>query len=368
MRGNTSVFFRGKFLIFTRDIPACDPEEKCAIAFLDVACAERAKREAVLSGGTRRRVGKGDGLAGFDAIGDIHGHAGALVRLLDAMGYASQDGVYRHPTRTAIFVGDFVDRGPQQREVLSIARAMVEAGAARAVMGNHEFNAIGFATPADVGGFLRPRTPKNRAQHRAFLDQIGDGSADHADAGAWFKTFPLWLDLGGLRVVHACWNVAAQMTLAGWLDGANRLTERGIVETHKRGGEAFAAAEILLKGPEVRLPHDHFFRDKDGHVRHEARLRWWDPKATTFRSAALGMEGRESNLPEDPVPADYFYHDPVPVLFGHYWMRGEPRILHPRASCLDFSVAKDGFLTAYRWSGETELRAENLTWVASANP
>jgi hypothetical protein len=66
------------------------------------------------------------------------------------------------------------------------------------------------------------------------------------------------------------------------------------------------------------------------------------------------MEGREHELPEDPVPTDFLYRDPVPVLFGHYWMRGEPRILHPRASCLDFSVAKEGFLTAYRWSGETE--------------
>jgi hypothetical protein len=42
-----------------------------------------------------------------------------------------------------IFVGDFIDRGPQQREILRIARSMCEAGAARAVMGNHEFNTIG---------------------------------------------------------------------------------------------------------------------------------------------------------------------------------------------------------------------------------
>jgi hypothetical protein len=45
-----------------------------------------------------------------------------------------------------IFVGDFIDRGPQQREVLRIARAMCEAGSASAVLGNHEFNAIGWAT------------------------------------------------------------------------------------------------------------------------------------------------------------------------------------------------------------------------------
>lgn len=80
------------------------------------------------------------------------------------------------------------------------------------------------------------------------------------------------------------------------------------------------------------------------------------------------MEGRELDLPEDPVPADYAYGDTVSVLFGHYWMGGEPRILHPGASCLDFSVANGGFLTAYRWSGEPELCAENLVWVPSAGP
>ena len=57
------------------------------------------------------------------------------------------------------------------------------------------------------------------------------------------------------------------------------------------------------------------------------------------------------------------YTDETPVLFGHYWMRVIPRILNSRASCLDFSVANGGFLTAYRWSGESELEAANLVWV-----
>jgi hypothetical protein len=302
-------------------------------------------------------------VSGFDVIGDIHGHADALHRLLKALGYEHWDGVYRHDTRTIVFAGDFVDRGPRQREVLRIAKAMVEAGSACAVMGNHEFNAIAWAIPDGNGGFLRPRTPKNHAQHRAFLEQTGAGSEAHAEAVAWFRTLPLWLDLGGLRVVHACWHRASQKALAGCLDEQARLTEKGLHEVHNRGSMAYRAAEVLLKGPEVRLPNGHSFRDKDEHVRHEARLRWWDLTAHTFRTAALGMEGREADLPEDPVPTDFMYQEETPVLFGHYWMHGEPHILNPRASCLDFSVAKDGFLTAYRWSGEQELRAEHLVWV-----
>jgi hypothetical protein len=57
--------------------------------------------------------------------------------------------------------------------------------------------------------------------------------------------------------------------------------------------------------------------------------------------------GRETDLPDEPIPADFIYRDETPVVFGHYWMQGKP-VLHPHASGLDFSVANDGFLTAYR--------------------
>ena len=77
---------------------------------------------------------------GFDLIGDIHGYAIPLRRLLKKLGYREVHGVFRHDIRTVIFLGDFIDRGPEQREVLSIARGMCEAGSACAVLGNHEFN------------------------------------------------------------------------------------------------------------------------------------------------------------------------------------------------------------------------------------
>ena len=33
----------------------------------------------------------------YDLIGDIHGHADALERLLQKLGYSRQQGVYRRP-------------------------------------------------------------------------------------------------------------------------------------------------------------------------------------------------------------------------------------------------------------------------------
>ena len=143
------------------------------------------------------------------------------------------------------------------------------------------------------------------------------------------------------------------------------LTAAGIRESYCHGTDAHAAVDILLKGPEQRLPTGIHFVDKDGHKREEVRLRWWDPDAKTFRSAALGMEGREDELPDSPLPRDFRYTGKKPVFFGHYWLRGSPAMTAYNAACLDFSVAKEGYLTAYRWSGETHLLKMNLVSVTA---
>ncbi|MFV0133121.1 polynucleotide kinase-phosphatase [Streptomyces sp. HMX87] len=71
----------------------------------------------------------------FDIIGDVHGCASELETLLDKLGYT--DGV--HPEgRTAVFVGDLVDRGPDSPGVLRRVMAMVRSGNALCVPGNHE--------------------------------------------------------------------------------------------------------------------------------------------------------------------------------------------------------------------------------------
>ncbi|MFD7437527.1 polynucleotide kinase-phosphatase [Streptomyces sp. NPDC059861] len=71
----------------------------------------------------------------FDIIGDIHGCAAELDSLLGKLGYA--DGA--HPDgRTAVFVGDLVDRGPDSPGVLRRVMAMVKSGNALCVPGNHE--------------------------------------------------------------------------------------------------------------------------------------------------------------------------------------------------------------------------------------
>jgi hypothetical protein len=52
-----------------------------------------------------------------------------------------------------------------------------------------------------------------------------------------------------------------------FLDETGCLTDEGVLESYRHGSEAHAAVEILLKGPEERLPDGVHFFDKDGHKR-----------------------------------------------------------------------------------------------------
>ncbi|MFD6924949.1 polynucleotide kinase-phosphatase [Streptomyces sp. NPDC059944] len=85
---------------------------------------------------TERRFNDLTHLTGpFDIVGDIHGCASELETLLGKLGYV--DGV--HPEgRTAVFVGDLVDRGPDTPGVLRRVMSMVGSGDALCVPGNHE--------------------------------------------------------------------------------------------------------------------------------------------------------------------------------------------------------------------------------------
>lgn len=265
---------------------------------------------------------------GYDIIGDIHGHALELRALLETMGYASHKEGYQHASRKVIFLGDFIDRGPRQREVLQIVMAMVQEGHALAVMGNHEFNALGFHTehPDKPGTWLRPRTNKNTKQHLRFLDEYL-GNKDELEAVlAFFHSLPLWLDLDGLRVVHACWDENHICNL----QGDNKLTAEMLIEASKRGTPSFDAVEALLKGVEQKLPEDHTIKDKDGITRDTVRTRWWINSDSSFGEIAFPIGVDVGKATNDPVSA----HDLVgypetekPVFIGHYWLNGEPSLM-----------------------------------------
>jgi hypothetical protein len=274
----------------------------------------------------------------YDIIGDVHGRHDRLVQLLRTLGYQETMRAWRHPDRTAVFVGDFIDGAPQQVATVKLVRAMVDTGAAKAIMGNHEFNAIAWATPdPDHPGkrLRRHEQPGNRRQHRAFLAEV-EGTPLHAEIVDWFRTLPLWLDLGAIRVVHACWSDAAVARLQPRLGYGGALTDELIVAANRKGSWAFDAVQTLCKGPEVDLPPGKAFVDADGKKRTKARVHWW------------------AQAPAIPGP---------PLFFGHYCLEARPAPAAPQLACVDYGAADGGKLVAYRWEGEPALRKTHFIWV-----
>ena len=295
----------------------------------------------------------------YDIIGDIHGHADELVELLTRLGYREDGGCFRHEKRRAIFCGDFIDRGPQIPDVVRIARSMVENDAARAVMGNHEFNALAYYTehPEAPGEFLRRHDSHNDRQHAATRQQFDD--AELQSSLEWFGTLPVALDLTNLRIVHACWNpegIAAINRVLSTSESA--FSPEFLVPATNRGSELFDAVECVLKGPELPLPDGETVKDKEGNIRRRIRIRWFEPPDEhSWDTYSLPLK---PTLPSEPVPANapavpYSKAEP-PVFVGHYWLPDKsPAPLTRNIACLDYSVARNGFLTAYRFDGESVL-------------
>lgn len=304
----------------------------------------------------------------YDIIGDIHGQADKLEALFARLGYWEKHGSWVPPQgHQAVFVGDLIDRGPQQVKVVDTVRRMVDAGHAHCVLGNHEFNAIAFATPLERGSseFLRPRDEKNLRQHKEFLAQVGDDSALHQELVDWFRTLPPALDLGPIRVVHAWWHDEhvrlVQQRLAG-----TAIDDVFLRAACKKGSAEYRAMEGLTKGLEVALPEGVSFEDRDGAQRHEVRVRWWDHGVRTYREAAQLREHLRASIPDDALPGDLDLrpNEGTPVFVGHYKMQGEARPASARVACVDYSAEDEGPLVCYRWQGESDLQADHFVEVS----
>jgi len=285
----------------------------------------------------------------YDIIGDVHGHADELEILLQKLGYQLRSGVYTHPEdRIAVFLGDFIDRGPKIRETLRIVKDMCEKEYAYAIMGNHEFNAVCFHTPKKgKGGFFREHGFKEIKQHYATLEQFSKFPTEWENFLDWFRHLPLFLEFTDFRVVHACW-IDKHIK---WLNENNYdgLTTDFLSRATDENTEEYQLIEETLKGIEVELPTGVSFNDKDGYYRTKCRLKWWLPKdkREKYKDALLLCPGKIENLPF--IKVCHSYDSGKPVFFGHYWFEGDPIMDdEQKCICLDYSVANGGKLVAFK--------------------
>lgn len=299
----------------------------------------------------------------IDIIGDIHGCADKLIGLLEQLGYVDNGQYFAPPpNHRALFIGDLIDRGSQQVATLEIVFAMLDAGVADAVMGNHEYNALAFATldPENADKYLRTHTDTHIIQHEAFLAELPFGSDSHHYWLERLYEIPLWLETNYACFVHACWDVDSMAVLKPLLTDNNSLTVEALLKTARQHTPAFDALERVLKGVETPLPNGLVMVDKEGTQRSRVRVRWWldELNEKTIHDIARAPKSGLSQIPKDALAEniDFALKTHKPVFVGHYWLTGEPEPLSSQVICTDYSAAVDsGYLTCYQLDIEQPL-------------
>src|SRR5882724_2601747 len=147
------------------------------------------------------------------AIGDIHGDAAHLFKLLSCLPTLDE-------SDTLVFLGDYVDRGPRSREVVDYVRKLPEQTAARivALRGNHEdawLRVIDkgwdeFVIPPGNGCLAAMRSYvggeppiENEMPKRDELMMLTSGSFFPDDVVDWFRSLPYWYEDDHAIYVHA---------------------------------------------------------------------------------------------------------------------------------------------------------------------
>jgi hypothetical protein len=300
----------------------------------------------------------------YDIIGDVHGHAQLLKQLLLKLGYNKTSDGYSHPGRKAVFVGDFINRGPQIRKTMRMIRTMVENGNALAVLGNHEINAI-IAHLKDKNGIAMIKPPfKNFISVLKTMNEFAGYSEEWAGHLKWLRSLPLFLELDEIRVVHACWSDEAVEYLKNSLP-AGRIKKEIFRRVHKNPSSELAQnIWLLTKGPQFKMPGDLKIINNKGVSPRSFRMRWWEePAGKTFEE--LSFESKfhlpDYSVPPQILPSGLPYTEEAPIVFfGHYCRGNGPHIIRPNICCIDGCVTGSRSLLAYRWNGEASLLPRNL--------
>lgn len=311
---------------------------------------------------------------GYDVIGDVHGCARTLMKLLEAMGYRKRAGVYTHLKRQAIFVGDIVDRGPHIRQTMEVVYNMVDAGHAQMVISNHEYSVYCYATEdlrfQNTGQtrYLREHNARNNSQVEQTFEQFANHPHDLREYLQWISELPLFLEMPNFRVVHACWDDPL-IRAYRQKHGHNRLSPKIIVDSTDHSSLESRAINRLTRGIMLPLPENHVMLSRDGFKRRHFRTKFWTSNPQTYGDIVFQPDPLPEHLIDRPLNEgekaqllQYPKHEKL-VFFGHYWLQGEPKVIKPNICCLDYSAVRFGRLAAYRIDEEKSVNPENYLWL-----
>jgi hypothetical protein len=300
----------------------------------------------------------------YDIIGDVHGYASLLKKLLTELGYSKTESGYFHPERKAIFTGDFINRGPEIRKTINIIRSMVENGNAYAILGNHEVNAIIYYLKFKK---INSQSKVQKKYCMTLLKTIDEFTLDSDELIShlkWLRSLPLFFEMEGIRIVHACWSQEA-INFFKIKTTEGKIKKKLFMELIQNPKSDFSKhIWTLTKGVDFKMPNNLKLINNKGICSRSFRLRWWeDPLGKTFEELSFDSKFilPSYTVPEQLLPETFIYPTNAPVLFiGHYCRFNGPHIIKSNICCVDSGVAESKKIVAYRWSGEKSLLAENL--------
>ena len=202
------------------------------------------------------------------AIGDVHGSYDKLLKLLRGTDLVDEELSWAGGETHLVFVGDLVDRGPDDRQVLDLVKrlqpeAAATGGRIHALLGNHEvMNLSGdlrYVSEKGFRDFLPEENKKARNQamqrfrntygpgipmtsvRRAFEEDFPPGYFgrlnafwDDGEYGSWLLQQPAVIMINGVVFLHG--GLTEKVAALG-LDGINRQIHENIRSFMKSGEE-----------------------------------------------------------------------------------------------------------------------------------
>ncbi|NOR75072.1 MAG: metallophosphoesterase [Draconibacterium sp.] len=300
----------------------------------------------------------------YDIIGDVHGQVALLKKLLLKLGYEKSENGYFHVKRKAIFVGDFINRGSEIRKTIRLIRKMVKNGNAFAILGNHEINAMLLHLKDKSGKPLVKESRKNYLSLFKTINEFSNYPNEWKKHLQWMRRLPFFLELKGIRIVHACWSDSAVEVVKSALN--EERSRKSIFREYYKNpkSELSKSINILTKGINLTMPGNLKVVNNKGVVPREFRLSWWEnPDGKTFREMSFESKYKlpAYTVPKEIIPETFFYSENEPIIFfGHYCRANGPHIINTNLCCVDSCVSGAKLLTAYSWSGEKVLNKKNL--------
>ncbi|MCX7954761.1 MAG: metallophosphoesterase [Bacteroidales bacterium] len=289
----------------------------------------------------------------YDFVGDIHGNFNKLEILFKQLGYVynEKENYFIPPTNIKpVIVGDFINIGTQNIKVLDCLYKMYKKNLCYVISGNHEY-------------FLCVNYKKYYKQQR-FIDYLKlnyytlfiefnniDKLKNYIE---WLMELPLYYDFGKAKAVHAMW---FNNSVQEYFKENNKVFK--VIESVDNNSHLKEQVNLFLMGFYVVITED----DSEEKL---YRLRWWELDKKN-KASELFWRAYTYLPPHYDERIDIFtfkkYITNDIVFFGHYNLKDVPYLTSPTKCCLDFGAAKGGFLTCYRWHGESTLNSKNLIIV-----